>query len=154
VVLDELRARFKVLGFTRITAEALARLAREPWPRNIRQLRNTLERLFSELDDATDPIGGEHVAKVLPRETPAAAVEKPLWRRVLDGEEGRTLAELAHQYGDEAVREVIEKTLLELHGPPDEDQAARLFHGMKPNTWRQFAFKRGLTYQRVRRGET
>jgi len=154
VVLDELRARFQVPGFTKITAEALAKLAREPWPRNVRQLRNALERLFSELDDATDPIGAEHVAKVLPRETPTAATEKPLWRRVLDGEEGRTLAELAHQYGDEAVREVIEKTLLELHGPPDEDQAARLFHGMKPNTWRQFAFKRGLTYQRVRRGET
>jgi DNA-binding NtrC family response regulator len=154
VVLDELRVRFKVGGFTRITAEALGVLAREPWPRNIRQLRNSLERLFSLLDDATDPITADHVVKVLPRDAPPAQAEKPLWRRVLDGEEGRTLAEIAHHYGDEAVREVIEKSFLELHGPPDEEQCARLFHGMKPNNWRQFAFKRGLTFQRVRRGET
>jgi DNA-binding NtrC family response regulator len=153
-LLDELRTRFKVGGFTRITAEALGKLAREPWPRNVRQLRNALERLFSLLDEATDPITAEAIAKVLPRDAPPAAAEKPLWRRVLDGEEGRTLAEIAHQYGDEAVREVIEKTFLELHGPPDEEQCARLFHGMKPNSWRQFAFKRGLTFQRVRRGET
>jgi len=154
VLLDELRARFKVGGFTRITAEALGVLAREPWPRNVWQLRNALERLFSLLDDATDPITADHVAKILPRDAPPAAAEKPLWRRVLDGEEGRTLAEIAHHYGDEAVREVIEKTFLELHGPPDDEQCARLFHGMKPNNWRQFAFKRGLTFQRVRRGET
>jgi transcriptional regulator with GAF, ATPase, and Fis domain len=155
VVLDALRRRFGVPGFSRIDAEALDLLAREPWPRNVRQLENALERLFGEFDATTDPIGATHVRKVLPAVAAGgtAASGKPLVRRVLDGEEGLSLRELAHRYGNEAVCEVIEATFRERRGPPDDELCARLFHGMKANAWRQFAFQRGYTWEKVRRGE-
>jgi DNA-binding NtrC family response regulator len=152
--LDSLRRRFGVPGFTRIDEAALDLLAREPWPRNVRQLENSLERLFGELDPATDPVAEAHVRKVLPAVTPAAAAGgKPLVRRVLDGDERLGLRELAQKYGNDAVCEVIEATMRELRGPPDDELSARLFGGMKANAWRQFAFQRGYTWEKVRRGE-
>ncbi|MFH0947226.1 MAG: sigma-54 dependent transcriptional regulator, partial [Planctomycetota bacterium] len=48
--LDEFRTRFGTPGLLRIDAEALRLLADQPWPRNIRQLRHAVERLFSEVD--------------------------------------------------------------------------------------------------------
>jgi len=153
--LDSLRRRFGAPGFSRIEEAALDLLAREPWPRNVRQLENALERLFGEFEPSTDPITAAHVRRVLPAvPSGAPAPEKPLVRRVLDGDEGLSLRELAHRYGNDAVCEVIEATFRELRGPPDEELAARLFHGMKANAWRQFAFQRGYTWEKVRRGET
>ena len=152
--LADLRERFGVSGFSRITAPALDRLARMPWPRNVRQLRNTLERLFSEFDDDLDPVDVGHVEAVLPRTTDEQAPEKSLTRRALDGELNLSLAEIARQFGEDAVREVIRDTFLELRGPPDDETAARLFHGSKASTWRQFAFKRGLTYRNVVREQS
>jgi transcriptional regulator with GAF, ATPase, and Fis domain len=155
VALDVLRQRFGVPGFTRIEEAALDLLSREPWPRNVRQLENALERLFSLLDPATDPITEAHVRRVLPAVAAGgAAAQKPLARRVLDGEENLSLREIAHRYGNDAVCEVIEATFRELRGPPDDELCARLFHGMKSNAWRQFAFQRGYTWEKVRRGET
>jgi DNA-binding NtrC family response regulator len=155
VTLDALRTKFAAPGFTRIDEAALDLLAREPWPRNVRQLENALERLFGEFDAATDPIGAAQVRRVLPAVAAggAATSDKPLFRRVLDGEEKLSLRELHHRYGEDAVCEVIEATFRELRGPPDDELCARLFHGMKANAWRQFAFQRGYTWEKVRRGE-
>ncbi len=146
--LADLRKRFQVPGFSRFEAGALEALARHPWPRNVRQLRNTIERLFSELEDDTDPITAAQVQRALPD---GGGLQKSLSRRVLDGEESLTLAQLSKRYGEDAVREVIRDAFLELRGPPDDELAAKLFGDMKANTWRQFAFKRGLTYKSVLR---
>ncbi len=152
--LDELRRKFGVRGLDRIEAAALRVLVQHPWPRNVRQLRNTMERLFSEIDDNVSPVGAEHIRAVLPRVVETEPLpDVPLSRRVLDGTESRTLAEIARQYGEDVVREVIRDTFVELEGPPDDATCARLFHGMKSNTWRQFAFKRGLTYRAIKKGD-
>lgn len=149
--LASLRERFSARGFRQIDAAALELLARQPWPRNIRQLRNCMERLFSEFDDELQLIGEEQVRAVLPpvSEDPEGPSGESLSRRALDAELGLTLAQLARQYGEDSVREVIRDTLIELQGPPDDAQAARLFGGMKANAWRQFAFKRGLTFKAI-----
>ncbi len=154
VALDRLRRRFAALGFSRIEPEALDLLAREPWPRNVRQLENALERLFGEVDAATDPITAAHVRRVLPAiAAGGAAPAKPLVRRVLEGDEQLGLRELAYRYGNDAVCEVIDACFREFRGPPDDERTARLFGGMKANAWRQFAFRLGYTWEKVRRGD-
>jgi DNA-binding NtrC family response regulator len=156
VTLDALRTRLGVPGFSRIEADALDLLAREPWPRNVRQLENALERMFGEFDAATDPVTVTHVRRVLPVVPTRAASggEKPLVKRVLDGEESLTLKEIGQKYGSDALAEVIEATFRQFRGPPDDEIAARLFHGMKANAFRQYAFQRGFTWERIRRGES
>ncbi len=149
--LATLRERYGAKGFVRFEAAALDLLAREPWPRNVRQLENALERLFGELDPETPTLTAEHVQRVLPVRAGGAA-QKPLPQRVLDGDERQSLRELEKRHGRDAIGEVIEQCFLAFQGPPDDEQAARLFDGMKANTWRQFAWQRGYTWEKVRRG--
>ncbi|MBL8843524.1 MAG: sigma-54-dependent Fis family transcriptional regulator [Planctomycetes bacterium] len=155
--LAALRERYQATGFARFDAAALELLAREAWPRNVRQLENALERLFVEFDPATPRVTADHVQRILPARTAGSAAGhaavKPLAQRVLDGEERATLRELEKRHGRDAVGEVIEQCFLAFAGPPDDEQTARLFDGMKANTWRQFAWQRGYTWEKVRRGE-
>ncbi len=61
----------------RLTAEALRRLLNHPWPGNIRELKNVLERLWLSSpgeDLATPPVGGEASSVAA---QPAAAMAAP-----------------------------------------------------------------------------
>jgi DNA-binding NtrC family response regulator len=88
-------------------SEAIAALTQYPWPGNIRELRNLVERLLLL---AGETVTAEDVAAALPatknpaNSAPASAhqsaVDGPLAERVAAYERTQVLAELAHHHGN------------------------------------------------------
>jgi len=116
-----------------VTAESLARLERYPWPGNIRELQNVLERAcvlspgpVVEILDELRPISGGEAAPAVP----AAAQDAIM-----------TLEESERIH----IRQALAVTAGRLHGP---DGAAALL-GINPSTLRSRMKKLGITKQRA-----
>ena len=156
IFLDEFRTRFGTPGLTRIDAEALRLLCDQEWPRNIRQLRHTIERLFSEVDPESPLVTRVDVERVieLPRSGQVREVAggAELLRKILAGEISMTLPEMKKKHGEEVTSDLIRRTMLHFRGLPDVEECELYFGGSSPNAWRQFAFQCGLTWKSVRGG--
>ncbi len=155
--LDEYRRRFGIAGLNRFEPAALAVLVDQDWPRNVRQLKHTIERLFSEVDPGDEVVTRAAVERVI--EKPAATTEGgasagELMRRILGGELSMTLPEMKKKHGEGPVKEVIRRTMIHFRGLPDDDECAQYFGGASANSWRQFAFQQGLTWKSVRESLT
>lgn len=152
--LDQYRTRFGVDGLSRIDQEALGLLMDQDWPRNIRQLKHAVERLFSEVDPDLETVDHDAVSRIL--ETPvASSAGTPsgageLLRRILSEEVSMTLPALKKRHGEDLVRELIRRAMLHFRGLPDPDECEQFFGGSSANAWRQFAFQLGLTWKNVR----
>lgn len=151
--LERFRLKFGFTELTRIARPALEALLDQEWPRNVRQLRNAIERVFAEIDESTTCVEREVIANVIdaPR-SDASRFTSPndLLREILKGNVSLTLAEIKKQHGEDTVREIIRRTLIHFGGMPDAEDCARYFDGMNPNSWRQFAFQLGITWKAVK----
>jgi len=154
--LDEFRTRFGTPGLSRIDAEALRLLCDQEWPRNIRQLRHTVERLFSEVDPENPLVTRLDVERVIeqPRSGSNRAVAggAELLRKILAGELSMTLPDLKKKYGEDVTVDLIRRTMIHFRGLPDAEECELYFAGSSTNAWRQFAYQCGLTWKSVRGG--
>lgn len=153
--LERFRVKFGFSKLTRITRSALETLLDADWPRNVRQLRNAIERVFAEVDESTTTLDRDVVLKVIDAkkpESPRALAPNELLREILKGNLSLTLAEIKRQHGEETTREIIRRTMIHFSGMPDAEDCARYFDGMNPNSWRQFAFQLGVTWKGVKDG--
>ena len=154
--LDEARTRFGATGMTRIDRDALTLLADQPWPRNIRQLKHAIERLFAEVDPDEEVVTRAAVEKVLETESGGGAAAATavtggsLLRRILAGELSPTLTEVKKKHGEDTVKDLIRRAMLHFKGLPDDEECGRYFGGGSSNAWRQFAYQHGLTWRKVR----
>ncbi|MFG0320408.1 MAG: sigma-54-dependent transcriptional regulator [Planctomycetota bacterium JB042] len=155
--LDDARKRFGVAGLRRIEREALQLLVDQPWPRNVRQLKHALERLFAEVDPEQEVVTVAALERVLERKdagggdaAAAGVTGGTLLRRILAGDLRPTLAEVKKRHGEEVVKDLIRRAMLHFRGLPDDEDCAEYFGGSSANSWRQFAFQHGLTWRRVR----
>ncbi len=152
--LDECRARFGASGLGSIDAGALELLMEQDWPRNVRQLKHVIERLFTEVDPACPVVDRAAIERVLEKPG-AAALEAPsgagaLFRRILAGEVSLALPAIRKKHGEEVVREIVRRTMIHFRGLPDAAECEQYFGGTSANAWRQFAFQLGLTWKNVR----
>jgi DNA-binding NtrC family response regulator len=152
--LAEFATKFGFTRLERIDEAALRRFQDAEWPRNVRQLRHAVERLFAEIDPDAVTIDEAAVAKVLdaPARPNGDARTGDLFRDIAAEKLSLSLAELKKLHGEIATREIIRRTMLHCGGMPDDQDCARLFGGMTANAWRQFAFQLGLTWRAVKEG--
>lgn len=154
--LEHFRSRFGIEGLSRFDRGALECLVDQDWPRNVRQLRHTIERLFSELDHDQEVVDRRAIERVVETTTsptgPEPAGGGELLRRILAGEISLSLSALKKRYGEELVKDLIRRTMTHFRGLPDPDECARYFDGTSANAWRQFAYQLGLTWKSVRDG--
>lgn len=154
VFLADYRRRFGATGLNRLEPEALRLLMSHEWPRNIRQLKHAVERLFSEVDLDQEAVDVAAVSAVLetPNANPTAVGtgSADVFRQVIAGEISETLPDLKRRFGEDVVKEVIRRTMIHFRGLPDAEECAQLFGGSSSNAWRQFAYQLGLTWKTVR----
>jgi len=152
--LDDARTRFGATGMTRVDKDALTLLADQPWPRNIRQLKHAIERLFAEIDPDEEVVTRAAVEKVLETRDGGVAATAvtggSLLRGILAGEISPTLAEIKKKYGEDVVKDLIRRAMLRFRGLPDDEDCEQFFGGGSSNAWRQFAYQHGLTWRKVR----
>ena len=148
------RERFGAPGLNRIDEAALRLLVDYEWPRNIRQLKHSMERLFAEVDHDQEVIDRDAIGRVLeePRAASPTKVTQStdVFRSILKGDLSETLPDLKKRFGEDVTRDVIRRTMIHFRGLPDADECGRYFGGSKPNAWRQFAFQLGLTWRKVK----
>ncbi len=149
------RQRFGVRGLDRITPEALDLLMAQPWPRNVRQLKHVIERVFSEADTDAEAIDARAIDVALAEPGGRAAEAAPaattdLFRRVLAREVSLSLPDIKRKFGEDATRDVIRKAMVHFRGLPSAEECDEYFGGCSPNAWRQFAFQLGLTWKSVK----
>ncbi len=152
--LDEFRKKFRADGFRRIDADALRLLMDQDWPRNVRQLKHAMERLFSEIEPETETVTRDVVARVIEAKPARVGGEvlsgADVFRRIVACEFSLTLADLKRKYGEEVVKDVVRRAMIHFRGLPDGDECAQYFGGSTANAWRQFAFQLGITWKSVR----
>jgi DNA-binding NtrC family response regulator len=153
VFLEHFRAKFGFPQLARIERAALEVLMDAEWPRNVRQLRHTIERIFAEIDTNTTTVDraiAERVVETKKSETSRATSAGDLFRDIISGKLSVPLAEIKKQHGEVVVREIVRRMMLHISGMPDDDDCARFFGGMTANNFRQFSFQHGLTWKAVR----
>jgi DNA-binding NtrC family response regulator len=151
--LERFRVKFGFTKLTTVTRAALEALLDADWPRNVRQLRNAIERVFAEIDESAATLDREVILKVIDARKPGStrpASANELLREILKGNLSLTLAEIKRQHGEETAREIIRRTMIHFGGMPDAEDCVRYFDGMNPNSWRQFAFQLGVTWKGVK----
>lgn len=151
--LDQFRQRFGFLALQRIERDALELFMSCEWPRNVRQLRHAVERLFAEIDPASSVVDRAAVERVLekPKDGPPVNADAgSVFREIQQGRLSVPLAEVKKRYGEIVVRDIIRRTMIHFSGMPDGEDCAKWFGGMTANAWRQFAFQLGLTWKAVR----
>ena len=90
---DELQRKYERPG-PELTREALLRLAEAPWPGNVRQLRNAVEKIFVL---ARGPqVSSEDVAAAIETGAPVPAAAPDLYFEVSDFREARRLFEIEY----------------------------------------------------------